>query len=158
MKTKRIIILYSVPFIMLFFFIRNIALVETKNMDSWMGGGMRMFGRIDKMLYRVSGLTVEYNNKKYFVNLRNFNKLKDEDVESRILPSNERLQELLEELKEYNWCYNAKTDAIVLKTLSSECNSSINTSLIKSLKVYKINYSKEDKKVSLELINEVKSL
>lgn len=154
---KKTLIRYLVPLLMLSFFIRNIILVETHNLDSWMGGGMRMFGKIDKMLYRVSGFTVEHNNKNYFVNLRNIEELEDLYVESKILPSKNRLEDILNEIKNYNWCYNDELDEIFIKSNKS-CTTAIKSKSIKSLQVYKIQYNNESNRVKLELINDVESL
>lgn len=157
MKYKKTIIRYFVPFIMLFFFVRNIILVETHNLDSWMGGGMRMFGKIDKMLYRVSGFTVEHNDKIYFVNLRNIKELEDLYVESKILPSESRLKGVLEDIKSYNWCYNEDMDAVIIKS-DNTCSMQVNSENIKSMQVYKIQYDNENNSIKLELINDVENL
>ena len=157
MKYRNTLVRYFVPFIMLFFFARNIVLVETHNLDSWMGCGMRMFGKIDKMLYRVSGFKVEYNDAIYFVNLRNIEELEDIYVESKILPSESRLEDLLNDIKTYNWCYNEELDAITIKK-DKACSIQVTSENIKSLQVYKIEYNNENSKVKLELINEVESL
>lgn len=156
MKYK--IIKYFVPILMLFFFIRNVILVETHNLDSWMGGGMRMFGKIDKMLYRVSGFTVSHNNKIYFVNLRNIEQLEDLYVESKILPSEDRLEDILEDIKSYKWCYDKEVDAITIKKPSKTCSAPIKSESIKSMQVYKIQYNNENNIVKLELINDVENL
>lgn len=157
MKYKKTIIKYFVPFIMLFFFVRNIILVETHNLDSWMGGGMRMFGKIDKMLYRVSGFTVEHNDKTYFVNLRNIRELEDLYVESKILPSESRLEDILEDIKSYNWCYNEDMDAVIIKS-DKTCSMQVKSENIKSMQVYKIQYDNENNRIKLELINDVENL
>ncbi|MBU2951163.1 hypothetical protein KO493_10690 [Tamlana agarivorans] len=147
---------YLVPGIMLFFFARNIVLVETSHLDSWMGGGMRMFGKIDKMLYRVSGVNVKHNNKTYFVNLRNIKALEDVYIGSKILPSDERLNELLFDIKSHDWYYNPELDEVILKQEyqgDPEILKPIAKENIINIAVYKVNYNKEDKKVSIELIN-----
>jgi hypothetical protein len=153
---KNVIFKYLVPLIMLFFFARNIVLVETENLDSWMGGGMRMFGKIDKMLYRVSGFNVEHNNKTYFVNLKNIKYFEDEDVENRILPSKERLNQTLKKIKTLSWCYNKELDAIELKN-NNECHDAIDSKNIKELKVYQINYNPESKIVKLKQLGDAKN-
>ncbi len=158
MKTKKIIIRYFIPLVMVLFFVRNIILVETHNLDSWMGGGMRMFGKIDKMLYRVSGFNVEHNGKTYFVNLRNIKELEDQYVESKILPSEDRLQDILEDIKGYNWCYNDSTDAVMISGNDGGCNVPVPSYNIKSIEVYKIQYDAESKKITLKLINDVENL
>lgn len=67
---KRLV--FVVPLIMSLFFVRNIYFHQIHNMDSWMGGGMRMFGKIDKTLYRVVSLKIISNEGKVtFVNLNN---------------------------------------------------------------------------------------
>tara|TARA_R110002050_G_scaffold296426_1_gene456404 strand:- start:54801 stop:55238 length:438 start_codon:yes stop_codon:yes gene_type:complete len=145
---------------MVFFFARNIVLVETNHMDSWMGGGMRMFGKIDKMLYRVSGFTVEHKNKTYFVNLRSVDEFDDEDVKGRILPNDKRLNEILKEIKKHTWIYNSETDKITIKKNNSSFNNGeiIESNKIKSLKVYKVKFNANNKKVNLELINHADNL
>ncbi|MDD7885829.1 hypothetical protein [Flavivirga sp. 57AJ16] len=157
MKYKRTIIKYLVPFIMLFFFVRNIILVETHHLDSWMGGGMRMFGKIDKMLYRVSGFTVEHNNKIYFVNLRNIEALEDIYVESKILPSEHRLESILKDIKSYTWCYNEEMDAITIKS-DKACSEEVKSENIKNMQVYRVHYNNEKNRIKLELINDVENL
>lgn len=153
---KKSFIKYLVPLIMIFFFVRNIVLVETKNLDSWMGGGMRMFGKIDKMLYRVSGFNVNYNGKIYFVNLRAVKALEDEDVGSRILPSDERLNDALNEIKKQSWCYNKVLDAIVLKG-NDNCDGIINSGNIIEFKVYQTHYDHQSKLVILKPLNDAKN-
>lgn len=153
---KNLILKFLVPLLMVFFFVRNIVLVETDNLDSWMGGGMRMFGTIDKMLYRVSGFDVEYNNKTYFVNLKNIKIFEDDDVENRILPSDERLNTTYKKIKSLSWCYDMESDAIVLKN-NTVCSEAIDPQNIQALKVYKINYNPESKIVNLKLLNDAKA-
>ena len=153
---KNLILKFLVPLLMVFFFVRNIVLVETDNLDSWMGGGMRMFGTIDKMLYRVSGFDVEHNNKTYFVNLKNIKNFEDDDVENRILPSDERLNTTYKKIKSLSWCYDMESDAIVLKN-NTVCNEAIDPQNIQALKVYQINYNPESKIVNLKLLNDAKA-
>lgn len=153
---KNSFIKYLVPLLMLFFFGRNIVLVETKNLDSWMGGGMRMFGKIDKMLYRVSGFNVNYNGKIYFVNLRNIKELEDEDVGMRILPSDKRLSQTLKKIKMLNWCYNKDLDAILVEN-PNNCDALIASNDIIDLKVYQIHYDPQSKTVSLKPLNDAKN-
>ena len=153
---KNSFIKYLVPLLMLFFFGRNIVLVETKNLDSWMGGGMRMFGKIDKMLYRVSGFNVNYNGKVYFVNLRTIKELEDEDIETRILPSDKRLNNSLKKIKTLNWCYNEALDAIILKN-NNDCDGIIGPEDILDFKVYQIHYNPQSKTVSLKPLNDAKN-
>lgn len=142
-----------IPSIMLFFFVRNIVLVEKENMDSWMGGGMRMFAKIDKMIYRVAGFEVNYNNKTYFVNMRNIPELEDECVSARILPSKDRTNEILDEIRKYSWCYNPNTDTIELNTKKDSCIDSINPNDIVKVKVFAINFNNNTNKVNLKPLN-----
>ena len=153
---KNVVLKYLVPVIMVFFFARNIVLVETDHLDSWMGGGMRMFGKIDKMLYRVSGFEVIHNNKSYFVNLKNVKLFEDDDVENRILPSDERLEATLNKIKKQTWCYDAVLDSIVIKDGKS-CLQTINSNQIKGIKVYQIHYNPNNKLVKLKLLNDAKN-
>ncbi|MDY8136291.1 hypothetical protein [Aquimarina sp. 2201CG5-10] len=153
---KKITILkYLVPAVMIFFFVRNVVLVETDGMDSWMGGGMRMFGKVDKMLYRVSGFNVEHNGNVYFVNLRNVPELEDEDVKARILPNDKRLKSILGKIKTYSWCYDSISDSVVLRK-DGTCIS-IDKGAIKSVEVYRIQYDESSKKINLNQINDVQS-
>src|SRR5690606_32202060 len=99
-------------------------------------------GTIDKMLYRVSGFDVEHNNKTYFVNLKNIKNFEDDDVENRILPSDERLNTTYKKIKSLSWCYDMESDAIVLKN-NTVCNEAIDPQNIQALKVYQINYNPE---------------
>lgn len=144
-----------IPAIMVFFFIRNLILVETSHMDSWMGGGMRMFATIDKMLYRVSGFEVNYNNQTYFVNLRNIHEFKDDDIAARILPSEERAIKILNKIKTYEWCYNIHTDQIQLKKVENkrDCNQTISNETITKFSVYAIKFDDKTNKIELKTLN-----
>ena len=76
---------------MLSFFGRNLYLSEKVNLDSWMGGGMRMFAEIDKSLNRVVFLEVnEQNGTKAYFNLNKFKKIEDQVMSMRILPTAEK--------------------------------------------------------------------
>ena len=154
MNKKIYLLGYLIPTIMFFFFIRNIILVQTENMDSWMGGGMRMFGKIDKMIYRVSGFNVNYNNKTYFVNLRNIPELEDEDVAARILPNDNRLADIIKKIKQYSWCYNADSDQIKLMGDDTSCLKEIDVKSITNFQVYRIKFQNESNNLHLELINQ----
>ncbi|KAB1071270.1 hypothetical protein F6U93_00635 [Tamlana haliotis] len=153
---------YAIPCIMLFFFVRNLILVETDHLDSWMGGGMRMFGKIDKMLYRVSGINIKHNNKVYFVNLRDIKTLEDIYVESRIMPNDERLTEFIEQLKKFDWCYNAEADKIMFKEPTTIydntiCTEPVNPENIVDMEVYRIDYNRESDMIQLNRINHVEN-
>lgn len=142
-----------IPSIMLFFFVRNLILVEKENMDSWMGGGMRMFAKIDKMIYRVAGFEVNYNSKTYFVNMRNIPELEDECVSARILPSQVRTNEILDKIRKYSWCYNSNTDTIELSAKKDSCTAPINSNDIVKVKVFAINFNNNTNKVNLKPLN-----
>ena len=144
--------LYAVPVIMLLFFVRNVIMVETQQLDSWMGGGMRMFGKIDKMLYRASGFTIMYDGKEYFVNFRNIPELEDEDVALRILPSESRKSDVLNKVRNMKWCYHKETDKITLYNSAITCDSSVPSKSIISVKVFKVDYDGEAKQIKLQLI------
>ena len=157
MNVKAMFIKYFIPVIMIFFVARNLILVETQYMGSWMGGGMRMFGTIDKMLFRVSGFVVESNSLEYFVNLRNVGQFKGYDVEARILPSSTRLNRILSEVKQKKWCLDKETGMIDLKNGASPCNQDISIDNIKRFEVYRTHYDPITRRVSLSLINSVKN-
>lgn len=152
MNKKNIFIGLVVPLIMIFFFLRNIVLVENENLDSWMGGGMRMFGKIDKMLYRVSGFTIENNNKTYFVNLRQLPDYEDYDVSLRILPNDERLENTLNYINKKKWYINLDDGSISTKKFDRQ-NQSV--AKVINIAVFKVYYDNSDKKIGLKLINKV---
>src|SRR5690606_3580824 len=104
------------PLTMFIFFARNIVLEKSDHLDSWMGGGMRMFGKIDKTLYRISGMTVIHNEKTYFVNFRNIAELENMDMAVRILPNDKRLKELYSVIKSMNWCHDPFKDEIIVSS------------------------------------------
>ena len=112
-----------------------------------------MFGTIDKMPYRVCGVTVEYKGKEYFVNLKSTTKLRGMGLKARIMPSGDRLEEYLGEIKGLDWCYDAENDMIKMSGKSNDCVAIMDNSTIKSIEVYGISYGAETKKVNLSLIN-----
>lgn len=142
----------AIPALMLFFFARNIYLVQSSGLDSWMGGGMRMFGKIDKMLYRVAGFEVTYKSKKYFINLRSISEFEDEDVALRILPSDNRLKEILKKIKSRKWFYNPEKENITLKPLGVN-SLLIDNSLITKIEVLTVNFDPNTKEIKLKDIN-----
>lgn len=148
---KKLLASIIVPVIMIIFFARNIVFEKSEHLDSWMGGGMRMFGKIDKMLYRVSGMTVVHNDSTYFVNFRNIPELEDMDVASRILPSDNRLQSIYTSIKNMDWCYDQSSDEIILS--SSECYTNISFDQIEELRVYRTDFNDDSNQVSFKLIN-----
>ena len=148
---KRTVIAVIIPALMLVFFARNLFYTQQDQLDSWMGGGMRMFGTIDKMLYRVSGFTVAHEGKTYFVNLRNVPRLKREDVKVRILPSEARLKHALSIIRTLPWGYDAKNDRIVLNE-GGEKLPAVDLNAIQGMQVFRIYYNRETKEVSLKEI------
>lgn len=155
MKNSSKLLTLIVPLIMVIFFIRNVILVETDYLDSWMGGGMRMFGKIDKMLYRVSGMTVMHNDSIYFVNFRNYPELEKIDIESRILPNDYRLQNFYKDLREMEWCYNKENDIIELA--SKDCTSPIESDKIQEIIVFRTDFEDSSNLISLKPINSYSS-
>ena len=137
---------------MIFFFARNIILVETQNMDSWMGGGMRMFAQIDKMLYRVAGVNIEKDGKTYFLNFRKIPELHRADIEARLLPNDNRLNEILDQIRQMSWCYDKKRDTIIFD--KEGCNTPISKREIKSISVYKTDFENTKNLISLKLLNQ----
>ncbi|AIM61435.1 hypothetical protein IX49_13230 [Cellulophaga lytica] len=152
MNKKKIFIGLIVPLIMIFFFIRNIVLVENENLDSWMGGGMRMFGKIDKMLYRVSGFTVEDNKKTYFVNLRQLPDYEDYDVSLRILPNDQRLTNTLNYINKKKWYINLDDESVTSKKSDNQ-NQSLGKVI--NIAVYRVYYDNSKKEIGLKLINKI---
>jgi hypothetical protein len=154
MIKKQTLFKIIIPTIMIIFFVRNLVLVETENMDSWMGGGMRMFAKIDKMIYRVAGVQISHHNKTYFVNFRNIPELEDEDVAARILPSNERSLEILNKVKKMSWVYYTDSDSISLKKANDTTNQIINSNNILKIVVYATSFDNSTNKVNLKPLNE----
>jgi hypothetical protein len=138
---------YLVAVVMTFFFFRNIYLQQKENLDSWMGGGMRMFGEIDKMLYRVSGFEIEYEDKIYFVNLRNFPEFEYEDQMVRILPSTQRMDQIMKKIHGFSWYYDEEKDQIRLN--KEGIVPSISNRNIKSFLVYRIDFDQTSDSVNL---------
>jgi len=152
---KQTLLVYLVPALMLFFFVRNVVLVKTDHMDSWMGGGMRMFGKIDKMLYRVSGFTFNHNGNSHFVNLRKVPELYDEDVKARILPSDGRLEEILDVIKSSTWYYNPMKGTIQ-KNKEKGCIH-LFPEAITGFEVYAIQYENDTKTISLNQLHQLQN-
>lgn len=102
---------------MMIFFARNLYLTQKKNMDSWMGGGMRMFAEIDKSLNRVVLLeTITLNEERKYSNLNEIKKIEDEVMSLKILPSIKKSQILRKMIKEDKFLLNQlgiKNDSIV---------------------------------------------
>lgn len=102
---------------MMIFFARNLYLTQKKNMDSWMGGGMRMFAEIDKSLNRVVLLeTITLNEERKYSNLNEIEKIEDEVMSLKILPSIKKSQILRKMIKEDKFLLNQlgiKKDSIV---------------------------------------------
>lgn len=155
MKSKLIFLKIAIPVLMLFFFARNIYLVENKGLDSWMGGGMRMFGKIDKMLYRVAGFKATYNSKTYFINLRNIPEFEDEDIALRILPSDDRLNKILKKVKINKWYFNPEKESITLKPTGVN-SLLIDNSLITKIEVLTVDFDSNTKELKLKDVNYAK--
>lgn len=142
----------AIPALMLFFFARNIYLVQSSGLDSWMGGGMRMFGKIDKMLYRVAGFKATYNSKTYFINLRCIPEFEDEDIALRILPSDDRLNKILKKVKNNKWYFNPEKESITLKPTGVN-SVLIDNSLITKVEVLTVDFNSSTKELKLKDVN-----
>lgn len=142
----------AIPALMLFFFARNIYLVQSSGLDSWMGGGMRMFGKIDKMLYRVAGFKATYNSKTYFINLRSIPEFEDEDIALRILPSDDRLNKILKKVKNNKWYFNPEKESITLKPTGVN-SVLIDNSLITKVEVLTVDFNSSTKELKLKDVN-----
>jgi hypothetical protein len=88
------------------------------------------------------------------VNLRNINELEDEDVSARILPNENRTNEILNKIKAYDWCYNVNLDEIQLKNETDSCVVLINKKAITKLHVYAISFNEKSNKIDLKLLNQ----
>jgi hypothetical protein len=119
-----------------------------------MGGGMRMFATIDKMLYRVSGFEVVTPENTYFVNLRSIPEFNDDDVELRILPSEHRLNRTLKKIKSEKWYYNPESNEITLQAISNT-SFPIDNKFIGKIKVFTTEFNSKTKQVNLKVINYV---
>lgn len=155
MKSKLNFLKIAIPVLMLFFFARNIYLAQNKGLDSWMGGGMRMFGKIDKMLYRVAGFKATYNSKTYFINLRSIPEFEDEDIALRILPSDDRLNKILKKVKINKWYFNPEKESITLKPTGVN-SVLIDNSLITKIEVLTVDFDSNTKELKLKNVNYVK--
>lgn len=101
---------------MIVFFFRNIYLEQQSNLDSWMGGGMRMFGKIDKMMHRVAGFETNIDGQTYFVNFRNIELFHKDDVKLRIMPRENHVNFLKTEVENLQWYLNSKGELLTYKT------------------------------------------
>ena len=146
--------LWLIPLLMLFFFARNVVMSSTSHLDSWMGGGMRMFGKVDKMLYRVAGFQAEANGRTYFVNFRNIPSFKDQDAYLRVMPSDERLAKVMKDALAAKWCVDPATGKVLAcadKPLTGAAPLNLE---IKYMVVYRTAFDCEGRKVSLVPINQ----
>ncbi len=147
-------VLWLIPALMLFFFARNVVLSSTSYMDSWMGGGMRMFGKVDKMLYRVAGFHAQADGKTYFVNFRNVPSFSAKDTYLRVMPTDERLAEVMKAAAATRWCVDPATGKVRACDDDQQSNAvPLNDLEIKYMVVYKTAFDCDTRKVSLEPIN-----
>jgi hypothetical protein len=140
--------IYVIPALMLFFFARNLIYTQTQHMDAWMGGAMRMFTSVDKMLYRVAGFKTEIDSQEYFVNLRHIPQLKTEDASLRVKPTQELMRKVATSLETKSWCLDTVSRKVVL------CDAALTASPIRNFKVkqilvYKTAFDANNKKISL---------
>ncbi len=146
--------LWLIPLLMLFFFARNVVMSSTSHLDSWMGGGMRMFGKVDKMLYRVAGFHASANGRSYFVNFRNIPSFSEQDAYLRVMPSDERLAEVIKAASAAKWCLDPATGKI-LACADKQSNGAVPLAdlEIKYMVVYRTAFDCDTRKVSLVPIN-----
>ena|SRR5690606_7961710 len=105
---------YIIPTLMTLFFVRNIYLSKTQQMDSWMGGGMRMFAEIDKSLNRIVFVNIiDKNDQVHAINLNEIEKFKDLNMSLRVLP-NEKKSKILQKriLSDFNDFFDLKKEDI----------------------------------------------
>lgn len=99
---------------MTLFFVRNIYLSKTQQMDSWMGGGMRMFAEIDKSLNRIVFVNIiDKNDQVHAINLNEIEKFKNLNMSLRVLP-NEKKSKILQKriLSDFNDFFDLKKEDI----------------------------------------------
>lgn len=99
---------------MTIFFVRNIYLSKTQQMDSWMGGGMRMFAEIDKSLNRIVFVKIfDKNDQVHAINLNEIEKFKNVNMSLRVLP-NEKKSKILQKriLSDFNDFFDLKKEDI----------------------------------------------
>lgn len=138
---------------MLFFFARNLVLSKNSHLDAWMGGGMQMFSSVDKMLYRVAGFTAEFDGKDYFVNFRNVKSFREADHYLRVMPSNERLEEVALQIEAAQWTIDTVADQITDVGGQNETAIPIGDIKVKSVAVFKTQYDMTTNTISLKPIN-----
>lgn len=105
---------YIIPILMTLFFVRNIYLSKTQQMDSWMGGGMRMFAEIDKSLNRIVFVKIfDKNDQVHAINLNEIEKFKNVNMSLRVLP-NEKKSKILQKriLSDFNDFFDLKKEDI----------------------------------------------
>lgn len=99
---------------MTLFFVRNIYLSKTQQMDSWMGGGMRMFAEIDKSLNRIVFVNIfDKNDQVHTINLNEIEKFKNVNMSLRVLPD-EKKSKILQKriLSDFNDFFDLKKEDI----------------------------------------------
>lgn len=105
---------YIIPILMTLFFVRNIYLSKTQQMDSWMGGGMRMFAEIDKSLNRIVFVNIfDKNDQVHTINLNEIEKFKNVNMSLRVLPD-EKKSKILQKriLSDFNDFFDLKKEDI----------------------------------------------
>ena len=152
-KTNLLVLL--VPLLMLFFFVRNVVYEKHYQMDSWMGGGMRMFGEIDCFEFRIAGFNIQHNDKTYFMNFSTIPEFKDDAINLKILPKNDRLEKVLHKVKHQTWYYDETAGAFYLNTKNKTTDFAIPSSAITGIMVYRVDFENETNKVQLKLLNEI---
>lgn len=140
---------YVVPLLMCFFFCKNIYQSRTHHLDAWMGGGMRMFSSIDKMMFRISGFEIKHEGKTYFVNLRNVPELEGSDVKLRVMPSDQNLADVRKKIEEVSWMFDPTTQSVVPAKKDAV---SIAKENIGAIVVSRIAFNQENKQVNFETI------
>lgn len=136
-------LIFVVPIIMSIFFIRNIYLVNQQNMDSWMGGGFRMFATIDKMVLRSPVIDIEIENNTYTINMRNVNQLSEINAKLRILPSEKRFNEAKKIIESLSWCLYGDIPRIC------DLYDEAKVVALREVRIYGVKYDKLTKRVRM---------
>lgn len=120
-------------------------------MDIWLGGGMRMFSSIDHSDIRMVGFYTTVKDSTYFINLKSYPNLYKQSLQARILPSSERLAAFTEVLENQKWCWDKNNG--ICQCSAIENNEKLKLKVDK-LVLYRVNYSIQDKKVTLSKLTE----
>lgn len=119
-------------------------MVEVDGLDTWKGGGMRMFSNLN---IRFAGFYCSYADSTYFVNTSGL--LSDDRVKT--LPVEKQFRALGAQIRKNKWCVVQKEDGRTEITLCKDGGASVEL-IVDSLAVFQLRYDKSTKIIKPILI------